>query len=68
MPDKEFKILLMNMLTELGRRVNEHNEIFNKETENTRKLQTEVTEQKNTITEMKNILEGFNSRLNEAVE
>lgn len=38
---------------------NEHGETLNKETENIKNLQTEVTEQKNTITK----LERFNSRL-----
>ena len=36
-----------------------HSEIFNKETENIRKYQTKVTDMKNTITELKNTLEGF---------
>ena len=40
------------MLTE-PRRMDEHSEDFNRETENMRKYQTEVTDWKNTITELK---------------
>lgn len=65
LPDKEFKILVIKILTELGRRMNEYSENFNKETENIRKYQTEVMELKNTITSLKNTTERFNSRLDE---
>lgn len=47
------------MLTDLWRSMDEHNENFNKDIRNVRKYYTEV------VTELKNILEGFNSRLNE---
>ena len=60
--DKELKVMVIKMLTELRRRMNEHNENFNKETENIRKNQTEI------INELKNTLEGFNSRLDEVEE
>lgn len=60
-----FKVVIIKMLTEVGRRTDEHNEEF-KEIENIRKYQIEVTELKNTITELKNTLEDFNSRLDEA--
>ena len=30
-PDKEFKVMVTKMLTELGRRMDEHSENFNKE-------------------------------------
>ena len=46
MPDKEFKVLVIKMPTELKRRIDKHNENFNKETKNIRKYQTEVTELK----------------------
>ena len=36
--------------------------------ENLRKYQTEITEVKNTATELKNTLERFNSRLDETEE
>ena len=41
---KEFSAMVIKMLTNLGRRMDEHSENFNKETENIRKYQTEVTE------------------------
>ena len=50
------------MFTELGRKVYENSENFQKMIENIRKYQTEVT------TELKNIPEGFNSRLDEVEE
>ena len=51
----------MRILTELGKRRDEHSEIFDEELENTEKdpVRTELY----TITEMKNTLEGMNSRL-----
>ena len=63
LPDKKFKVLFIKMLTELGRRIDEHSENFNKDIENIRKYKTEVTELKNTITELKGTLQGFNSSL-----
>ena len=53
-------IIIIKMLTELGRRMDEHSKNFNKELENIKKNQTQL---KNTITEIKNTLEGINSRL-----
>lgn len=55
------------MLTKLERRVCEHYENFNKEMGNIRQYQIEVRELKHII-EMKNTLEGFNIRLDEAEE
>ena len=37
LPDKEFKALIIGMLTELGKIMDEHNENLNKELENIRK-------------------------------
>lgn len=54
------------MFTNLGKRMDEYSDILNTEKENIRNFQTEVIELKNIITEMKNTLEGFNSRLIEA--
>ena len=47
LPDKEFQIMPIKMVTKLGR-MYEHNENLNKEIENIRKYQTEVTELKKT--------------------
>ena len=60
LPDKEFKVMIVNMLKELWRRIM-NSENFNKELGNIRKNQTEL---KNTIMEIKmNTLEGINSSL-----
>lgn len=56
---KECIVVIIKMLTDLWRSMDEHNENFNKDIRNVRKYYTEV------VTELKNILEGFNSRLNE---
>ena len=65
LPDKEFKVMVIKMLIQLRRRMDEHNENFNEDVENIRKYQKEVIELKNAIAELKNTVEGFNSRLNE---
>lgn len=41
------------MLTDLRRRMDDYREDFNKEIENTRKYQVEVTKLKNTVVELK---------------
>lgn len=53
--------MFIKMLTELGRRMEEHSENINKEIGNVRMYQIKVTEQKNTIAELNNTLEVFNS-------
>ena len=50
LPDKEFKIILIKILIELGIRMDELSENFNKETENIKHSPTEL---KNTIIAMK---------------
>ena len=62
LPDKEFKALVIKMLTELGK---VHCENFNKELENIKKNQSEL---KTKITEMKNTLEGINRTLADTEE
>ena len=57
LPDKDFKVMVIKTLTEIGRRMDEHSKNFNKM--ETRKCQIEITD---TITELKNALVGFNSR------
>ena len=49
LPDKVFKALVIRVLTELGKRSNEHSEILNKELENIKKTQPEM---KNSMTEI----------------
>ena len=50
-PNKEFNVMVIKMLTRLRRRIDEHSENFNKELENIKKNQSEL---KNTITEVRN--------------
>lgn len=59
MPDEESKTSIIKILTQLGKRIGEHGENFNKELEDKLNNQSEL---KNT-TKMKNKLERFNSRL-----
>ena len=65
LPNKEFKAMVIKMFTEPGERIEEHSGNFNKELENIKKNQLE---QKNVLTEMKNTLEGINSRLGDTQE
>lgn len=46
MPDKEFKVIVIRMLTKLRERLYEHSKNFNKENKNIRKCPTEITELK----------------------
>ena len=62
----ELKALVIRKLTELGGKVDEHSENFNKELENFKKKNQ--SKLKNIITEMKNTLEGINSRLGDTEE
>uniref|UniRef100_A0A9L0SE42 L1 transposable element RRM domain-containing protein n=1 Tax=Equus caballus TaxID=9796 RepID=A0A9L0SE42_HORSE len=63
--DKEYKLILIRMLTDLGKRIDEFSENINKELENIKKGQVEL---KNTIMEMSNSLEGNNSRVDDTKE
>ena len=58
--------MIIKMFTELGKRMDEHSEHYNKEMENVIKYQIEVKELKITITELKNTLNAFNSQLDGA--
>lgn len=55
---KECIVVIIKMLTDLWRSMDEHNENFNKETKSIRKHQMALIELKNSITELKNTLEG----------
>ena len=65
LPDKEFKVIVINMLPELWRKMEKHSENFNKDLENKRKNQSEL---KNTIIETKNTPWGINSILDNKEE
>lgn len=58
LPNKEFKVMAIKMLSEHWRRMDKHSENFSKEVESIRKYQIQITELKNAITELKNILGG----------
>lgn len=62
--DKEFKITIINVFSEVRKMMHEQNKNINKETENIN--QTEIWELKNTTTDMKYSLEGFDHRLHQA--
>ena len=62
MPDKEFKVMIIKILTGLEKRVEDISKTLNTEI---KKKQSEI---KNTINEIKNTLDGINSRLEEAEE
>ena len=63
LPEKEFGIMIVRMIQDLRKRmeakIEKMQEMFNKDLEQLKNKQTEMN---NTITEMKTILEGINSR------
>ena len=65
LPEKEFKVMLVKMIQDLGKRmkawIKKIQDMFNIDLEELKNKQTEMN---NTITEMKNILEGISSRIN----
>ena len=65
LPEKEFRVLIVKMIQNLGNRIEKIKETFNKDLE---ELKSKQTVMNNTITEMKNTLEGVNSRITEAEE
>ena len=42
LPDKEYKLIIIRMLTDLGRRIDKYSENFNKELENIKKNELEL--------------------------
>ena len=65
LPEKEFRIMIVEMIQNLGNRMEKIQETFNKDTE---ELKSKQTMMNNTINEIKNTLEGINSRITEAEE
>ena len=69
LPEKEFRVMIVKMIQNLGNtmeaRIEKIQETFNKDLEKQKKKQTVMN---NTINEIKNSLEGINSRLTEAEE
>ena len=62
LPEKEFRIMIVNMIKNLENKMEKKQESINKDV----KLTNKHTETNNTITEIKNTLEGINSRISEA--
>ena len=65
LPEKEFRIMIVKMSKNLESKMEKMQESINKDLE---ELKTKHTQTNNTITEIKNILEGTNSRISEAEE
>ena len=65
LPEKEFRVMIVKMIQNVGNRREKIQETFNKELE---ELKSKQTMMKNTINETKNSLEGMNSRITEAEE
>ena len=65
LPEKEFRVMIVKMIHNLGNRMEKIQEMFNKDLE---ELKSKQTMRNNTINEIKNSLEGINSRLTEAEE
>ena len=62
LPEKEFRMMIINMIKNLENKMEEMQESINKDLE----LKNKHTETNNTITEIKNTLEGINSKISEA--
>ena len=65
LPEKEFRIIIVKMIQNLGNRMEKIQENFNKELE---ELNSKQTVMKNTIKEIKSSLEGINRRITRAEE
>ena len=65
LPEKEFRVMIVQMIQNLGNRMMKIQEMFNKDVE---ELKSKQTMMNNTINEIKNSLEGINSRITEAEE
>ena len=65
LPEKEFRVMRVKMMQNLGNRMEKIQEMFNKELE---ELKSQQTMMNNTINEIKNSQEGIDSRITEAEE
>ena len=65
LPEKEFRIMIVKRIQNLGYRMQKIKEMFNKDLD---ELKSKQTMMNNTINEIKNSLEGINSRITEAEE
>ena len=60
LPEKEFRVMTVKMIQNLGSRMEKIQRMFNKDLE---ELKTKQRMMNNTINEIKNSLEGINSRI-----
>ena len=65
LPEKEFRIMMVKMIKNLENKMEKMQESINKDLE---ELKNKHTETNNTTNEIKNTLEGINSRISEAEE
>ena len=65
LPEKEFRVMIVKLIQNLGNRMEKIKEMFNKDLEEVKSKQTMMN---NTENETKNSLEGINSRITEAEE
>ena len=65
LPEKEFSIMMVKMIKNLENKMKKMQESINKDLE---ELKNKHTETNNAVTEIKNTLEGINSRISEAEE
>ena len=65
LPEKEFRIMIVKMIQNLGNRMEKIQETFNEDLEEPKSKPTVMN---NTINEIKNSLQGINSRITEAEE
>ena len=65
LPEKEFRIMIIKMIKNIENKMEKMQKSINKDLE---KLKNKHPEANNTITEIKNTLEGINSRISEAEE
>ena len=65
LPEKEFRVMIVKMIQNLGNRMEKIQESFNKDLE---ELKSKHTMMNNTINEIKNSLEGISNRITEAEE
>ena len=65
LPEKEFRVMIVKVMQNLGNRMEKIQETFNKALE---ELKSKQTMMNSTISEIKNSLEGINSRITESEE
>ena len=65
LPEKEFRVMIVQLIQNLGNRMEKIQETFNEDLE---ELKSKQTVMNNTITEIKNTLEGINNRITEGEE